>query len=223
MTEDTATRAAPVSAPPGATPVMRSPIHALHTTLGARFSLEGGWEIPADYRSLHEDLYLNEAVGVCDITARGKVDVRGAIDPVLSGADGLTARISDVWALFLTTPGGEKEMLPDLGSRAGSGAMVTDATHLYAGFALAGPALPDLFAQVTGFDVSTVEKGSSAGAPIAQVRSVLLRRDLPRDPVEVYVGSDSGRFVWETLLDVARALGGGPVGWDALRAWGWSA
>lgn len=223
MTEETATQVAPASAPPGREPVMRSPVHALHTSLGARFDLVAGWEIPAAYGD-GEEGHL-QTVAICDITAHGKIDIRGSVDPVLGGgvSGGVTARISDSWALVLTSPENTTALLAELESRAGAAAMVTDATHLYAGFALAGPAVPDLFAQVTGFDTATVGKGSCVGAPVAQVRSVLIRPDLEGDLVEVYVGSESGRFVWETLLDVARSLGGGPVGWEALRGWGWSA
>jgi hypothetical protein len=49
----------------------------------------------------------------------------------------------------------------------------------------------------------------------------MVRRDLPVPLLEVYVGSEFGRFVWETLLEVVRGLGGGPVGWSGLRAEGW--
>jgi glycine cleavage system aminomethyltransferase T len=40
--------------------------------------------------------------------------------------------------------------------------------------------------------------------------------------LEVYVASEFARYVWETVVDAARRVAGGPAGWRALRAEGWS-
>jgi sarcosine oxidase gamma subunit len=107
-------------------------------------------------------------------------------------------------------------------SAAGSGAMVTDATHLFAGFAVAGPALPEVLARLTSWDAATLKPGSATGAPIADVRAVLVRRDLDVAVLEAYVATEFARYAWEAVLDAVRRSGGAPVGWNALRARGWS-
>ena len=145
------------------------------------------------------------------------------IDGALSSAgDALAARISPEWALVLTEPGGEEVLVPKLESAAGSGAMVTDATHLFAGFALAGPSLPDVLERLTSWDPASLKPGSATGAPIADVRAVAVRRDLDVPVMEAYVATEFARYAWEAVLDAVRRTGGAPVGWNALRAQGWS-
>jgi glycine cleavage system aminomethyltransferase T len=196
----------------------------VHEDLGAVVDREEGWELVAHYG--HEDAEgesVNSAIGLADVTARGKIDVRGAIDGALSSAgDALTARISNTWALVLAEPGGEEVLIPKMESAAGSGAMVTDATHLFAGFALAGPALPEALARLTSWDPATLRPDSATGAPTADVRAVLVRRDLDVPFLEAYVSTEFARYAWEAVLDAVRRSGGGPVGWNALRAQGWS-
>ncbi len=225
MTESTVTEAIPTPSRPSADPVMRSPATRLHAELGAKFSLEAGWELPASYGDTEgERSLLRESVAVADITARGKIDARGRIDAALPvGGDGdLVARIADDWALIFAPPGPVGSRVRELEARAGSGAMVTDVTHQYVGFALAGAGLGDLLARLTGWDPSTLAPGQATGAPIAEVRAAVIRRDLAFPVLEAYVDSSFGRFAWGAILDVARRLGGGPIGWDALRAEGWS-
>jgi glycine cleavage system aminomethyltransferase T len=195
----------------------------MHAALGASFAIEGGWDVPTAYGK--DDGARFGVLAVADITAKGKIDVRGEVSALVDGLSGAqVARISDVWAFVLTPPGGGEPLAAELEAKAGSSAMVTDATHLYAGYALAGPRAHDLTAELTAFDVSTVGEGQGVGATFAATRSVMIRREPEGggSVLEVYVPSELGRFVWETITDVAGALGGGPVGWDALRAWGWN-
>jgi glycine cleavage system aminomethyltransferase T len=196
----------------------------MHEGLGAVVDREAGWEVVAHYGDESvEGGTLAGAVGLTDVTPRGKIDVRGAIDGALSSAgDALTARISNEWALLLTEPGGEEVLVPKMESAAGAGAMVTDATHLFAGFALAGPALPEALERLTSWDPASLRPGEATGAPIADVRAVVVRRDLDVPVLETYVATEFARYAWEAVFDAVRRSGGGPVGWSALRARGWS-
>jgi glycine cleavage system aminomethyltransferase T len=195
----------------------------LSSVAGAVAIEEGGWEIPASYGDdASEREALRSTVAIADITARAKVDVRGMVADVLPAAAGaLVARIADDWALVLGPPGEETGLLTALEAAADSATMVTDATHLYAAFALAGPRLPELLERTTAWDAAGLASGEAAGAPIVEIPSVILRRDLSLPLVEVYLASEFGRYAWETLADVVDGLGGGPVGWPVLRAEGW--
>jgi sarcosine oxidase gamma subunit len=99
--------------------------------------------------------------------------------------------------------------------------MLTDVTHLFAGVALVGPGMPELVERATSWDLSTLAPGEATGAPIAEVRGILVRRELALPVLEVYVATELGPYVWETLSAMADGLGGAPVGWQALRAEGW--
>ena len=75
-------------------PIRRSPLARTHADLGAVADREAGWELVAHYGDeAAERTTLRERVAVADVTARGKIDVRGSLDGALSAAgDVLTAR-----------------------------------------------------------------------------------------------------------------------------------
>jgi glycine cleavage system aminomethyltransferase T len=204
-------------------PIRRSPVARMHTGLGAIVEVEARWEIVGSYGAEDvERVALAETAALVDVTPRGKIDLRGRIQGATDAAsDSLCARVADDWALLLTAPGEEEPLLGSIETAAGPGAMVTDATHLLAGFALGGPRLHDVLARVTSWDPSSLEPGSATGAPITDVPAIVFRRDALPSVMEVYIGSESARYVWEVLLDVVRSLGGHPAGWRALRAEGW--
>ena len=87
--------------------------------------------------------------------------------------------------------------------------MVTDATHLFVGFALAGPELPEVLARLTSWDPASLAEGEATGAPIGDVRAVVVRRDLPLPVLEAYVATEFARYAWETVLDAVSAGGRG--------------
>jgi glycine cleavage system aminomethyltransferase T len=163
-----------------------------------------------------------DSIGLVDLTPRTKIDVRGEIEgPLGAVGDALVARIGPDWALVLDAPGDEEILLSKLEHATNSAAMVTDATHLFAGFGLAGPRLDDALARLTSWDPATLPAGSATGAPIGDVRAIVARRDLTFPMIEVYTATEFARFAWETIFDVVQRLGGGPVGWNAVRAEGW--
>jgi aminomethyltransferase len=58
----------------------RSPLHARHAALGAKFASFGGWEMPLEYAGggvLREHTAVREAVGVFDVSHLGKARVTG--------------------------------------------------------------------------------------------------------------------------------------------------
>ena len=205
-------------------PLRRSPATRAHERLGAAFEIEKGWSLPMSYGDDDaERAAIRNAIVVTDVTPRGKIDVRGDVGPALASAGSeVTARIAPEWAMVLTAPGGEDIVQPKLEASSGQRAMVTDATHLFAGYAVSGPLLPELLARTSGWNPATLEPGAATGAPIAGVRSIMVRRDLEVPVLEVYVATELARYVWETLHDVAASLGGRAAGWRALRAEGWS-
>lgn len=204
-------------------PVRRSPFAGAQDDLGAMLERRADWDVPASYGDEDgERTFLRESVAIVDITSRAKVDVRGRLDGALAASgEALIAMIAEDWALVLGDPGEEATLLPGLTAAAGWGTTVTDATHLFGGFALAGPALPDLLARLTSWDPASLGPGGATGAPIADVRMVVVRRALELPVLETYVSTELSRYAWETVLGVVRSLGGGPAGWSALRAEGW--
>ena len=203
--------------------IRRSPAARLSSHRGAVFTEEAGWEIPASYGDdAAERGAIRDRVAIADVTARAKVDLRGRIPDMLpTPADTVLARISAEWAVMFGGPDAEGRLIRAIEPLAGSGTMVTDVTHLFAGFALAGPDLAAVLERTTSWDPTTLAPGEAAGAPIVEVRALMVRRDLSVPVLEVYVATEFARYAWEALSSVVAGLGGSPVGWQALRAEGW--
>jgi glycine cleavage system aminomethyltransferase T len=205
---------------PTAEAVMRSPVHRQHVARGARFVRESGWDLPAGYAAIEaERQIIRDGLALADITARGKADLRGAIGDLRARVplpvDSMFARLSSTWALVLTPPGTIETWIPAAEEAAGESTMVTNATSVYAGFVLIGSRFEALLNRLTAVDLSRIESGVAIGAQVAKIPSLIVRGDRA---VEVYVGSEYGRYAWESLLTIGRPLGLEPVGWDALRA-----
>ena len=205
------------------TAIRRSPAARLSSRRGAVFVEEAGWEIPASYGDdAAERGVIRDRVAIADVSARAKVDLRGRLPAVLPlPAATVIARISAEWAVVLGGPDAETRLIGAI-EPVGPGAMVTDVTHLFAGFAVVGPGLPGVLERTTAWDHTTLAPGEATGAPIAEVRALMVRRDLSVPVLEVYVATEFARYVWEALWGVVSGLGGAPVGWQALRAEGWS-
>lgn len=204
-------------------PPLRSPLAAEHTTADAVTTIEGGAEVLRSYGDPDaERSFVRGTVGLADITVRSKIDLRGRPEQAYAaGADDIVARIAPDWWVVFGPPEPAIERVASMGSQAGQAAMVTDVTHLYAGFALVGPALPDVIARLSSWNPATLEPGSATGAPFADVRAIVVRRAIEVPSLDVFVAMESARYVWRSILPVVERCGGGPVGWDALREQGW--
>ena len=201
---------------------LRSPLSSTHAALGAVLGIEDGAEFVRAYADAASELAaVSDHVGVADITVRGKIDLRGSIALAFRDAGDAVASIADDWAMVLLPPGPVGDRVAAMQAAIGDEGMVTDATHLFAAFALAGPALPGLLSRLTSWDSSSLETGEATGAPIADVRAIVVRRAADVPMIEIYVAMEFARYVWRSVVEVAERLGGGPVGWDALRGKGW--
>ncbi|HEX5936682.1 MAG TPA: hypothetical protein VFZ75_03165 [Actinomycetota bacterium] len=203
--------------------IRRSPAARLSSRRRAVFVEESGWELPASYGDdASERAVIRDRVAIADVTARAKIDVRGSVPGTLPlPDDAVPARLSGSWTLVFGPPDAEAGLVEAIERSTGPAAMVTDATHLFAGFALLGPDVPRVLERITSWDPSTLAPGAATSAPIVEVPSVIVRRALAVTVIETYVAIEYARYAWETITGVVGALGGQPVGWQALRAEGW--
>lgn len=200
----------------GHEPRLRSPAHGIHEALGARFGEIGAWEVPLDYPGRPEDGWRH-AVGVVDVSALAKAELRGRDAPTL--ARGVTAARSvipagDESALCVGAPGEEGRILEAIPE----GTEALEATHLYAGFLLIGARLGELLPRLAAFDLARLGEGEGVATTVLEVRGLVGRGAAG---LELYVGSEHGRYAAETLISLAEELGGGPVGWRIAREEGW--
>jgi glycine cleavage system aminomethyltransferase T len=226
-TIETLTADRPLSdAPSRPLPVMRSPINARHLSQGARLSIEDGWEVPRNYQDIErERAAIREGLAIADITARGKIDLRGRVDSALASlaqTRGATlARISRNWALVFTPPAGLAGSLTLMTSAASRDTTVTDATSIYAGIALLGPRVPDLLSRLITANPESLLRGQCLATQLLRIPAILLGRELPVTVVETYVSSEFASYAWDAIFDAAEPLAPEPAGVEALRAEGW--
>src|SRR5579864_73404 len=56
----------------------RTPLHAVHVSMGARMVDFGGWEMPVQYSGLVDEHHtVRRAVGLFDVSHMGEIEIRG--------------------------------------------------------------------------------------------------------------------------------------------------
>ena len=204
--------------------------------LGATLEVRGVWEVPASYGSEpREAEAMRSGLAVADISARGKLHLSGSIDGVLSRmtgeavdplrtaaitSGGTVARVARDFALALFEPSGETDALTAVGELSAE-AMATDATSAMSAFLVAGPLIKPLLARSMSVDVEEIPPGRCLAARWAHIPAILVVSKPASLVVEIYVGSEYGRYAWRTLLELGDNLGGTPVGWKCLESSGW--
>jgi aminomethyltransferase len=97
--------------------LQRTPLHAVHESLGAKLGPFGGWSMPIEYAgALKEHEAVRERVGLFDLTHLGKVEVTGPgalgmLQGVITGDLGRAAVGEALYTLVLNEGGGVIEDL----------------------------------------------------------------------------------------------------------------
>ena len=157
---------------------LRSPLHAAHVTLEARFTDFGGWEMPLQYGgTLGEHQAVRESVGVFDVSHLGRFAVDGPDAERLVGqllCNDLN-RISPgraQYSLMLTPEGGviddiivwwlapgrvivlpngvNHDRVRDAFADAGADVVITDLRPATALLAVQGPRAPEIISSILG-------------------------------------------------------------------------
>jgi len=218
-------------------PLMRSSAHRSHSALGAAFEVRGAWEVPASYGAGHRETEaMRTGLALADISARGKLHLSGSIDPLLrhltggalepmltaaTTSGGVVARVARDFALALLEPSAESEVLTALERDPAEDAMATDVTSAMSGYLVAGPLIKQLFGRSLTLDVEEIQPGRCLAVRWANIPTILVVSMLAEPMVELYVGSEYGRYAWRTLLELGEKFQGVPVGWKTLESLGW--
>ena len=158
-------------------------MHHLHLELGARMVEEGGWQRPAVYTTVDEEVdRLRGAAGITDVSPDGKISLQGSsIGSMVDGAfaearsdEGLRAgecafvansgkphappvllaRLASDEMVAFTGPPEREGVRDSLASHAGPTAQAVDLTSALAGAAITGPSAALVLSSVSGLDTS---------------------------------------------------------------------
>jgi heterotetrameric sarcosine oxidase gamma subunit len=219
-------------------PVARTPMERDARAAGARFELRDGWNVAVGYTSHEQELEAaRRGAGWADVSHFGTLEIHAAPDDLeaivsqVAGAPlelGTASRVNDAWWLPVTREravvvcepsavGGLRERLEEAAAGASQTVSVIDATTKYAAMAIVGPLAREVFARFTALDLRPAATPVHAFRPGSIARGPGL---LVREGEERYLflfGWALGQYMWETVSDAARHLGGSPIGLDALE------
>ena len=180
-------------------PVARSSMERRFRDAGATFEERDGWQVPV---SVPGETKHMSVVGVGDLSHLVKLEVRPA--PAPAGAGVVTYAISPRRGLLLFPAGLETVVREGLGD---SG-FVLDVTAQHGILAIAGPEAATVLRRLTHLH------HFPSGGEVAHITAHVLERD---GGYWIVFPQEYGHYLYEVAIDRAAALGGGPVGVDALR------
>jgi hypothetical protein len=183
--------------------VARSPMERQARAAGARFELRDGWNVAVAYDG--EEAALRR-VAFADCSHLRKFDVQEDLPPLDFGratvdGDATWLPLTRTRAIVLggDPPPGAVEITTALGA-----------------LRVWGPLAREAFARFTALDLrpQVTRPGAWRPGSVARTPGGILCED--EDRHLMLFGSALGQYVWTVVDDVARHLGGGPVGVDAL-------
>ncbi|HEV2489624.1 MAG TPA: glycine cleavage T C-terminal barrel domain-containing protein [Candidatus Acidoferrales bacterium] len=224
-----------------------TPLRAEHEKQGATFAEYFGCALPAHFGdAAREYKFAHDSVGLIDKNYRALLSLTGA-DRVRYLNAMLTNNIRDLApgsgnvSLLLSPQGrilAEVETLAlDDRLLCVSHALVRerlvstldkfiimddvtldDITDRIGTLALEGPATPALVRELCGLDLNSLPELGHAEVKVSEIPCRVVRRSPRGIPsAEFIVDRQNLPALWHTLLDKARAHGGGPVGYEALN------
>lgn len=224
-----ATRAA------GVTAVARSPIEASARAAGARFEVRDGWSVAVGFgaTSDQEATAAAETAGWADVSHLGKLEVQGpdaSLEAIASacGAEvemGWAHRSGDAWWCRMTPTrllviGAGAALRERLAAAvaAADGATLLDVSTSFAAITIIGPLAREVFARFCALDLRPARTPVRALRPgsIGRQPGILIC-EAP-DRYLFLFGCATGEYMWSTVTDAGRHLGGRPIGVDALPA-----
>jgi len=178
-------------------PVAKSAIERAQRDLGATFEERAGWLVPVSIPG-EED---HGAVGIADVSHLTKLELRPA-GAAIEGDGIVWYPISPRRALVMCAPALGASVREQVGER-----FSLDVTGAYSVIAIVGPEADTVLRRMTHIH------HFPSGGEIAHVQGHILQCD---GGYWVICAQELGHYVWEVAVDRASALGGGPVGVDAL-------
>jgi len=180
-------------------PIATSAIARAQRDFGATFAERDGWLVPVAIPGEEEHV----AVQIADVSHLTKLELRPAGVPI--DGDGVVwYEISPRRALVMCAPPLGDSVRERVGER-----FSLDVTSAYSVIAIVGPEAETVLRRMTHIH------HFPSGGEIAHVQGHILRRG---GGYWVICAQELGQYVWEVAVDRASALGGGPVGVDALGA-----
>jgi glycine cleavage system aminomethyltransferase T len=173
---------------------------------GARFEVQGGWNVAVEYPGQDR---VRQTVGFTDVSRLRKLELQGDDVP---GDLGEAKREGDAWICELTPT---RALL--IGGDHAAPPYAVDVTTCFAALTIFGPQAREVIARFCALDLrpQVAPPGSFRPGSIARQPGMIIVEG--EQTFLLLFGWAVGEYVWTVVDDAARALGGGPVGSGALK------
>ena len=222
-----------------------TPLYDEHVKLGARVIPFGGWLMPVQYSSIKDEHQaVRTAVGVFDISHMGELFVSGAsarewlntmltnnLDKLEVGAGQYTFLLNDeagiIDDLIVYRMEQEKFLLVVNASRieedfawlqahVAAGVELANESDRYAGLAVQGPRIGELFQALLGSGVEMPARNQIASFRLGETSLWVARTGYTgEDGIEIFFAADAAPQVWNEILAKGASLGIRPCGLGA--------
>ena len=223
----------------------RTPLYDEHVRLGAKIIPFGGWLMPVQYRSIKEEHEaVRNTVGVFDISHMGELVVTGPragewLNTMLTNniaklevgtgqytfllndqagiIDDLIAyRIEDEKFLLVVNASRIEEDFDWLRSHRAMQVELEDQSDQYAGLAIQGPKVGELFEALFGADKELPARNRIAAFDLGGTKLWVARTGYTgEDGIEVFFAASEAPRVWNEVLQKGESLGIRPCGLGA--------
>jgi glycine cleavage system aminomethyltransferase T len=184
----------------GLHPVARSSMDRRQRDAGASFEERDGWLVPVSIPGEDDRVAI---AGVADLSHLSITEVRPS-EPVLRGEGVVWYRLSDRRSLVISDAAGASALRAEAGERT-----VLDLSGALSIIALCGEEAETVVRRLTH-----LHHFPSSGE-VAHVNAHVLKPE-PGDAYWIVFAQEFGHYLWDVVVDRAAALGGGPIGVDAL-------
>jgi hypothetical protein len=179
-------------------PVARSSMDRRQREAGATFEERDGWLVPVSIPGEADRVAI---AGVADLSHLLVTEVRPS-EPVLQGEGVVWYRLSDRRSLVISDATGAAALREQAGERT-----VLDLSGALSIIAVCGEEADTVIRRLTHLHTFP------SSGEVAHITAHVLK---PGEAYWIVFAQELGHYLWDVVVDRAAALGGGPIGVDAL-------
>jgi aminomethyltransferase len=223
----------------------RTPLHAVHVSMGARMVDFGGWDMPVQYSGIVEEhLAVRRAVGLFDVSHMGEIEIRGPealrlVDYVTTNAastlhtgqaqysgllyehggfvdDILVHKVADDHFFLCVNAANQEKDFEHIRAANKFHAQVEFSSDRYAQIAVQGPLALRTLEKLTPADLPSIDYYWFVDGIVSGAPARIARTGYTgEDGFEIYVTPSEAPRIWNELIQDGREFGIKPCGLGA--------
>jgi aminomethyltransferase len=228
-----------------ASALKRTPLHAVHRSMGAKMVDFGGWDMPVQYSGIIEEHHaVRRAVGVFDVSHMGEIEIRGpeaaqAVDSVTTNAvsklkigqaqysallyehggfvdDILVHKVAGEHFFLCVNASNQEKDYEHIRALNRFDAEVEFSSDRYAQLAIQGPKALATLAKLTPVKLAEIRYYWFVDGTVCGIPARIARTGYTgEDGFEVYISPEEATGIWNQILRAGQEFGIKPCGLGA--------